>query len=184
VTRMLIRAARAVFHTGVLSFVLAGSAVATADEGAESIIRHRIASFREIGTAYKAIGDELKRARPEVSRLRESAELIRVRSTEVLEWFPAGSEPPRPEGGWLDAILAWFSSDDEPMPAIEVRSRARQSIWTERAKFEQAAKQFSAEASALAAAARSGERSVLSARLRSVGASCSRCHDDFREKMD
>src|SRR5689334_15773089 len=90
----------------------AGAPAMAQDAAATEIIKNRIANFREIGTAYKGIGDELKVANPYMGTIQESARQIESLGSEILHWFPEGSGPqPEPEMGIIDTILSWFSSD-------------------------------------------------------------------------
>jgi cytochrome c556 len=111
--------------------------VPAAQEQADQIIQSRIADFREIGTAYKDIADELKSPRPNVLRMQESAALIKRRGADMLSWFPPGSEPPAPKS-WVDKVLGWFSSNSSFTLPSEAKSHAKPAVWSQRTEFEQA----------------------------------------------
>jgi cytochrome c556 len=57
---------------------------------------------------------------------------------------------------------------------------AKANIWTERAKFDAAAKTMQDEVAKLVVAAKSNNLDALKAAFGPVGASCKACHDDFR----
>ena len=151
----------------------------------EQIIQSRIANFREIGTAYKHITDELKSRRPDLPRIQESAQLIENRGADMLLWFPPGSEPPpEPSKSWLDTILGWFCSEDSLSLPGEAKSHAKRAIWAQRAKFEQAHDKFNTAADRMLRAAEGGQPAAISAQFRRLGETCKGCHDVYREKVD
>jgi cytochrome c556 len=61
-------------------------------------------------------------------------------------------------------------------------SRAKPVVWTERAKFDAAAKKMQEEAVKLQAAARTGDLAQIRAAFGATGASCKACHDDFQQQ--
>ncbi|MEO5735511.1 MAG: cytochrome c [Rubrivivax sp.] len=62
------------------------------------------------------------------------------------------------------------------------KGSAKASIWTERAKFDAAAKKMQDEAAKLAVAAKSGGMDTLKPAFLAVAESCKACHDDYRNK--
>ena len=159
-------------------------ATAAADD-AERMIEHRIAGFRDMGAAFKSIGDELKTPQPNVARIRDAALVVRDYSKQVPEWFPPGSEPPQaPSESWLDWIRGWFSSDSEFVPASVYDSKAKPAIWQEPAKFTQAYQGFQSAVDGLWASAQGSDLAAIRERHRSAAKTCANCHDSFRERMD
>ena len=63
------------------------------------------------------------------------------------------------------------------------KSAARPEIWTEPAKFQEAADRLQAETVKLAAAARAKDEAGVKAQWGAVGKACGACHDDFRVKQ-
>ena len=59
-------------------------------------------------------------------------------------------------------------------------SKAKPEIWTERAKFDAAAKKTQEDAAKLNAAARAGNLDAIKAAAGAVGQSCKACHDAFQ----
>jgi cytochrome c556 len=162
-----------------------GETLARAQSQAGDIAQTRIAHFREIGTAYKQIGDELKSRTPDLPRIEQSAKVIKNLGADILNWFPPNSEPAvEAPQSWLDKIVGWFSSSDSYSFFSETRSHAKHAIWTDRALFEQAHTKFTTEADRMWQAARSGQVAATSAEFKRLGGTCKGCHDDFREKID
>lgn len=61
-----------------------------------------------------------------------------------------------------------------------VPSRAKATVWTDRAGFQAKAADFAAATKALAGAAAAGDKPAFDAALASVGASCKGCHDSYQ----
>lgn len=60
------------------------------------------------------------------------------------------------------------------------KGQAKASIWTDRAKFDAAAKTMQDEVVKLASAAKENNLDTLKAAFGGVGKACKSCHDDFR----
>ena len=60
------------------------------------------------------------------------------------------------------------------------KGNPKPNVWTERAKFDEAAKKMQDEAVKLAAAAKSNNLEVLKPAFGEVGKACKACHDNFR----
>jgi len=61
------------------------------------------------------------------------------------------------------------------------KTRAKPDIWTEQAKFKEAADKMQAEVAKLDAAAKTGNLDNIKAAVGPVGQSCKACHDNFRK---
>ena len=61
-------------------------------------------------------------------------------------------------------------------------TKAKPEIWSEPAKFKQAAEHASKAIAKLAQAARSGDESAMKSAAGGVGKACKGCHDDFHAK--
>lgn len=61
------------------------------------------------------------------------------------------------------------------------KGRPKPIVWTERAKFDAAAKKMQDEVAKLPAAARSNDPAQLKTAFTAAAASCKSCHDDFRQ---
>lgn len=165
-----------------LAVSLAGVAALATDVEA---ITARVANFRELGTAFKHVTDELKRRNPDLGRIRQSARLIKERGGHMLDWFPPGSEPPPPvDIGWWDRIRSWFDDDDELALPEDAKSNARIEVWTERAAFARGHQAFVLQADKLWQAAQGSDTAAIALQARALGKSCESCHDKFRYEID
>jgi cytochrome c556 len=61
-------------------------------------------------------------------------------------------------------------------------TKAKPEIWTDNAKFKDAAEKMQAEAVKLSAAAKTGKLEDLKSAVGATGGSCKNCHDNFRNK--
>jgi cytochrome c556 len=82
---------------------------------------------------------------------------------------------------FLDPLskMAWDGFD--PSTKGE-KSAALAAVWSDNAKFRQAAERFEGEATKLAQVAKSGDEGAVKSQIQAVGKTCAACHDDFREK--
>ena len=62
------------------------------------------------------------------------------------------------------------------------KGSAKASIWTERAKFDEAAKKMQDEAAKLATVAKGGNLDQIKVAFGAVGKSCKACHDNYRNE--
>ena len=63
-------------------------------------------------------------------------------------------------------------------------TNAKPEIWTERAKFEQAAADLNAAATKLVEIAKGGDPAAIGAALGAVGGACGGCHKPFRKEQN
>lgn len=162
---------------GLAIAVTAGSALA------QQVIEDRIAGFRDIGSAFKNIGDELKSGRPNLTKVKTSARVIQGYSGHVLSWFPPNSKPPpKVAKNWFETLRDRFFP--EPAMPGEPESHARIEIWTRSAQFKQSARSFEVAANEMWKASNGKDVAFIGAKFRKLGATCKGCHDAFREKMD
>ena len=61
-------------------------------------------------------------------------------------------------------------------------TKAKPEIWTDRAKFDAAAKKMQDEMSKLALVAKGGNIDAIKAQAGATGGACKACHDDFRKE--
>lgn len=120
------------------------------------IVRTRIAGYRELGAAFKAINDGL-RGEPQTILIQQSARQVRNAASQMPNWFPAGSGP---------------------QPGI--KTAAKPEIWSQSAKFKMAQNAFIAQAGKFQLAANSGNVAAMRIEARKLGATCKGCHDSFR----
>ena len=135
-------------------------AIGTAYAAPADQVRARIAGFRELGAAFKAVNDGL---RGEVSPvlIQQSARQIRNAARQQYAWFPAGTGP---------------------QPGLKTAAKAL--IWAKPAQFKAAQDNFARQADAFQKAAAGGNVATIRAEARKLGATCKACHDTFRVPAD
>jgi len=84
--------------------------------------------------------------------------------------------------GFLDNLsrMPW---DGFAESTKDVKSAALPAIWSDNAKFAEAADRLQNEASKLYAVSRSGDEAAVKAQLGAVGKACGGCHESFRQKQ-
>lgn len=84
--------------------------------------------------------------------------------------------------GFLDNLsrMPW---DGFAESTKDVKSAALPAIWSDNAKFAEAADRLQNEASKLYAVSRSGDEAAVKAQLGAVGKACGACHESFRQKQ-
>jgi cytochrome c556 len=66
--------------------------------------------------------------------------------------------------------------------ASSEKGKAKANIWTERPKFDHAAKKMQEAVVELVAATKTGDEGQIKSAFGNVGKACKACHDDFRNK--
>ncbi|MET1755850.1 cytochrome c [Novosphingobium sp. RD2P27] len=145
------------FHI-LAALTLAGVAAPLLAAPADAV-RARIAGYKHLGAAFKAVNDGLRRPSPDKAELLGAARTIRQSAAQQYKWFPRGSGP---QAG--------------------VKTAAKAAIWTDPVKFKQAQDAFAAKAVALERAVASGDAGAIRSASRSLGATCKGCHDQFRSE--
>jgi cytochrome c556 len=125
---------------------------------ASDTIRSRIASYRELGAAFKGANDAL-RGEPQIVLLQQSARQISNASKQQYGWFPAGS-------------------------GTGAKTAAKPEIWSNSAGFRTAQDNFARQAEVFRKAVASGNAAVMRVEVKKLGAACKGCHDQFRNKDD
>jgi cytochrome c556 len=84
--------------------------------------------------------------------------------------------------GFLDNLsrMPWDGFADSTK---DVKSAALPAVWSDSAKFREAANRLENEASRLVQVSRSGDEAAVKAQLGAVGKTCGGCHNDFRAKQ-
>ena len=131
-----------------------GSAALAADP--ENYIKYRQAVMKAIGGHMSASSQIVRGKVPEGAQLAMHAQALADLSGNVTRLFPAGSD---------------FGE-----------TRAKEAIWEDWAKFEQAANAAKDATAAFAAAVAGGDSEKIAAAQKDVGKSCKGCHKDFRQK--
>lgn len=144
-----------------LAIVLAAGIVAGAAHAAVTdTVRARIATYRELGAAFKAVNDGL-RGELQTVMIQQSARQIRNVARQQYTLFPAGSGA---------------------QPGV--KTAAKPEIWAKPAQFKLAQDAFARQAEAFGKAAASGNAALIRAEARKLGATCKACHDTFRVPSD
>lgn len=143
--------------------ISAGASVVVADEDLDpkAVIEARQSALRDIGAAFKAIGDELKKATPSLPSVRQHAKQIDDLSRRQGSWFPA-----------------------ETGPDSDVITAAKAEIWQQPAQFKAQQAEFAAQASKLAKTAAGSDAAAIKAQWLALGKTCKGCHEGFREEDD
>lgn len=147
---------RAGWRIGTMVLALAAMATPLLAAPADTI-RSRIANYRELGSAFKAVNDGLRGGEVQTVLIAQSARQIRNASRGQYEWFPAGSGPA--SGG---------------------KTRAKSEVWTQPAKFKAAQDAFGKAADDFQRAVTSKDIAAIRVGAQKLGATCKGCHDSFR----
>jgi cytochrome c556 len=146
----------------ILSAAMALAAVsgaALAAQSAADVIHARQAGYKQLGSAFKGLHDQLVSSSPDKVQIAAYARRINEIAPQIQGWFPKGSGP---EAG--------------------VKTRAKPAIWQRYGEFQADAKALAAETARLAAVAPGGDVGAIKAQFKAVGDKCGACHTAFREK--
>ena len=147
---------------GVTAVVFSGLAMALAatafgQSSEPTPMQTRQSQFREIGTAFKAINDELRKDTPGRFAMGSSARLIAGNLHRVGTLFPPGSGP-----------------------GAGIKTKAKPNIWTDRAQFDRLNASAASEADRLVAIMKGNDLGAIRAQVPVLGAACKSCHQQFR----
>jgi len=141
----------------IATLLIAGAAHVQAEE-AEDYIKYRQAMMKAIGGHTGAISQIMRgKVTPEGDLLMHSLALAAL-NRNLTRLFPEGSD---------------FGE-----------TKAKEAVWSQWDKFEQAAAEAKQATADLAAKAAGGDRRQIANAWKAVGKSCKGCHKDFREKDD
>ena len=141
---------------GATACVLAATPVQAQFAKAEDAIKYRKASFTLLSTHFGRLGAMAQGRMPFDARLAaENADVVATVSR--LPW------------------AAFVDGSDKG------ETRAKPDIWSEAARFKDAAEKNQAEVAKVVAAARSGNLDALKAAIGPAQQSCKACHDNFRK---
>ena len=89
----------------------------------------------------------------------------------------------RRNAGFVDNLsrMPWDGFDPSTRDVLD--TRALPAIFSNSAKFKQAATHMENEASKLVTVAKGGDEAAVKAQIGALGKACGGCHDDFREKQ-
>lgn len=143
--------------------MFAGAAVAHDDMGpvpntpaAKAVVaRHQ--NFKQLGGAFKAIFDELKKDAPDKAVIAANAQKMNTLASQEASWFPKGTGA---EAG--------------------VKTDAKPQIWSDPQGFAAAIQKLQTETGKLQQVATAGDFTAIKAQVQATGGACKNCHDKFR----
>lgn len=146
----------------LIAAALALSAVANGDQlTGQEAVDARQHNLKDLGGAFKAVRDQVRKAEPDMTQVQQAAEQIQQLAADMNRWFPKGSEP----------------SED-------VETDAKANIWSDPKGFDVVLSKFQAEAPKLLTFAKAGDAAGLKKQVNVVGAACKGCHDSYRVPQD
>src|SRR3954465_7420587 len=125
----------------------------------QKIVDARVAKYKQIGKANKAIRDELIQTQPDLGTVQANARVIEALAKQIPSWFPRGSGQ---------------------QPGVD--SEARPIIWEQVPTFKQRAAGLAGAAPQAPPPAARGNLDPPRAAVANIGVACKACHDTFREK--
>lgn len=123
----------------------------------QAAILLRQAGFKKMGSAMKALNEQLKDAAPAKDVMVGAARTIEATAREQGPLFPVGSGP-----------------------APGVKTEALANIWTDRATFDAGMAKMVVESGKLVAIADTGDVAAIQDQTKATGATCGGCHRQFR----
>jgi cytochrome c556 len=147
---------------GVCAALLGGIATVAghADEmDPQVVIEGRQANLRDLGAAFKAISDELKKPSPALPVIRQYAGQVDDLAHQQRFWFPSGSGP-----------------------ESEIETEAKPEIWTRKKEFADAQLALINESARLRQVAAASDVDAIKLQYRAVSKTCKGCHEAFREE--
>ena len=143
--------------TGV-ALMIGGLALAEASSGDIAASKARQDKMRDMGSAFKAIHDELMKSKPDWDNIiLPDADTVQSRSSYLLNWFPKGSGP---EAG--------------------AKTYALPVIWQKPDDFIRLGKTAAAEATKLKDVLAKRNVDSANAQVTTLGKACKACHDSYR----
>lgn len=120
-------------------------------------IKARQKGFKSIGSAFKAVREEIKKDSPDMAVLEEAAATLTGHANEMDQWFPEGTGP---DSG--------------------VKTEALAAIWDDPDGFASAIDRFKASTSEFESAVVAADMAVVGNAPRLLGSACKNCHDNYR----
>jgi cytochrome c556 len=118
-------------------------------------------NLKDLGGAFKAVRDQVRKPQPDMTQVQQAAEQIEQLAADMKAWFPKGSEP----------------SED-------VETDAKAEIWNDPNGFANAMAKFQQEAPKLLTFAKAGDAAGLRKQVATLGGACKGCHDKYRVPQD
>jgi len=118
------------------------------------LVASRIASYRELGAAFKNVTDEMRKSAPSPIMIRMAARDIKKMASQQYNLFPEGSNVGK--------------------------TKALPAIWRDPAGFKNAQDNFAAAANTFVTSVNSGDTGKIRTATRELGGSCKACHTKYR----
>lgn len=125
----------------------------------QKVVDARVAHYKEIGKANKAIRDELSKSEPSLTTVQAHARVIEALARQIPTWFPRGTGQ---QAG--------------------VKSEALPVIWEQMPTFKRRAADLGSAAHQTAGAAATGNLDATKEAAATIGNACKACHETFRQK--
>lgn len=125
----------------------------------KTAIEIRIAGYKDMGAAFKAINDELKAGHPESTTVKFSAKALQSLARDSKFWFKENSG----QGSGFD-------------------TNAKDSIWASFDEFKSLQEELNKQAEAMVEAANTSDADTIGAQFQNTGKVCKQCHDKYREE--
>lgn len=138
-----------------LALLIGGSAAAQFNP--KEAVAVRVNAYRETGSAFKTINDQLKSGAPLKIMMRTSARTIAATARDQYGWFPAGSGA---ETG--------------------LKTKAKPAIWADAAGFHEAQARLQREADLMTKVVETGDAAAMQKQARALGQACQACHQKYR----
>jgi cytochrome c556 len=142
-----------------IASLLAGAAIA--EMSAVDAIMARQSNLKDLGGAFKAVRDQLRRPTPDMTQIQQAGQQIAYLAADMPKWFPQGSGPE--------------SGED---------TDAKSEIWKDPKEFSEAVNAFTEAGPKLLDRAKANDVEGLKAQVGKVGQACKGCHDKFRVPQD
>ena len=143
---------------GTLSTVMAEDAPPTPEQQAQRAVDLRQGLFKVQAYAFAPTGAMLKGAPFDAAVVAKAAGRIVSTSGMISEVFQTDTH------------------------SFQLKTKARDSIWTNKADFDTKATDLITAATALETAAKSGDKGTTLKAAAAVGKACGACHDQYRDK--
>ena len=143
---------------GLCGLALAGAAVAASPQmNAVDSIRARQTHYKEIGSSFKAIRDELSKPAVDKAKVQAASAKLVAFAPQISGWFPKGSGS---EAG--------------------LKTEAKAEIWSDPKGFAEQSENFVARTKRFNAIAMNGDVAEMKQAIPQLGGACKSCHDRFK----
>jgi cytochrome c556 len=152
---------RWILRAAALALLAHGGVRADDQLGGQEAVDARQHNLKDLGGAFKAVRDQVRKSQPDLIQVQQAAEQIDQLAADMKAWFPKSSQP----------------SED-------VETDAKPAIWSDAQGFSAALAKFQQEAPKLLAFAKAKDTQSLKKQVTIVGGTCKGCHDTYRVPQD